>query len=150
MARLRNVLLAGAAAALVACVAGMTIASAGVGEDRSKAMKEMGGSMKVVKLAIAAGGPAADIEAAAKKIAEISTMIPSLFPEGSDTEDDSALPDIWTNWDDFTAKAKSLGDEAGLLASAAAGGDMATVGAQFDKVGGACGACHKSYRAKKE
>lgn len=148
MARLRNRMLAAVSLAVVACVAGVTLATAEGGGDREKAMKAMGGSMKAIKLAIAAGGPAADIETAAKKIQEISAQIPDLFPAGSDTPDDAALPEIWTNWDDFTAKAKSLGDEAGLLASAAAGGDMATVGAQFDKVGGACGACHKVYRAK--
>lgn len=117
-------------------------------EGREKAMKTMGGSMKAIKDVIGAGGPAADIVAPAEKIAEIAATITSHFPQGSDFDGDEASADIWTNWEDFTAKAKSLGDEASLLASAASGGDMATVGAQFDKVGGACGVCHKAYREK--
>lgn len=117
-------------------------------EAREKAMKAMGGSMKAIKDIVGNGGPAADIVAPAQKIAEIAATIPSLFPEGSDLEDDEASPDIWTHWDDFTAKAKTLETEAGMLASAAGGGDMATIGAQFEKVGGSCGSCHKAYRVK--
>jgi cytochrome c556 len=133
----------------LAVSAGFVSASDPVHDGREQAMKGMGGSMKAIKDLVAAGGPAADIVAPAQKIAEIAATIPDHFPAGSDTEDDEASAKIWENWEDFTAHAKSLQDEATLLASAAQGGDMATVGAQFDKVGGACGACHKAYREKK-
>lgn len=148
MKQTRLLLAAGALSLALAATAGIGIAADDAGEARSQAMKTMGGSMKAIKDTIGAGGPAADIVAPAQKIAEIAATIPSLFPEGSDAPDDEAKAEIWQNWDDFSAKAKALGDEATLLASAAQGGDMATVGAQFDKVGGSCGACHKAYRAK--
>jgi cytochrome c556 len=136
------------AAAMVAALGGV-VASVAAETPRQDAMKELGKNMKAIKDLIGAGGPAGDAAAPAQKIAEIAAKIPSLFPEGSDAADDEAKATIWQNWDDFTAKAKALEDAATMLASAAGGGDIATVGAQFDKVGGTCGACHKEYREKK-
>ena len=137
-----------AAAAIVLAMGGV-VATVAAETPREDAMKEMGKNMKAIKGIIDAGGPAADVAAPAQKIAEIAAKIPDLFPTGSDAADDEASTKIWESWDDFTAKAKSLGDEATLLASAGGGGDMATVGAQFEKVGGACGTCHKAFREKK-
>jgi cytochrome c556 len=145
---LRMKLLVGAAAAIM--VLGGAVAQVAAETPRQDAMKELGKSMKAIKEIIGAGGPAADVAAPAQKIAEIAAKIPDLFPEGSDTPDDEAKAEIWQNWNDFTAKAKALQDEATLLASAAGGGDIATVGAQFDKVGGTCGGCHKAFRQKKD
>lgn len=143
---MRKKLMIGTAA--VAVVLGGIVAQVAAESPREDAMKEMGKNMKVIKELISANGNAADAAAPAQKIAEIAAKIPDLFPQGSDTPDDAAKAEIWQNWDDFVAKAKSLQDEATMLASAAGGGDMATVGAQFEKVGGTCGACHKDYREK--
>ena len=136
------------AAALVLVFSGVA-ATVQAGMSRQDTMKEIGKNMKAIKGIIGVGGPAADAAAPAQKIAELAAMIPSLFPEGSDTPDDSAKAEIWQNWDDFTAKAKALEEAATMLVSAAGGGDIATVGAQFEKVGGACGSCHKAYREPK-
>jgi cytochrome c556 len=149
MKQVKFMIAAGAIVLALGAAANTVFADTAVLDAREKGMKTMGASIKTIKELIGAGGPAADIVAPAQKIAEIAATIPSLFPEGSDTPDDEASPDIWTNWADFQAKAKSLGDEATMLAAAAEGGDMATIGAQFEKVGGACGTCHKAYRIKK-
>lgn len=143
---MRMKLLIGAAA--VAAVLGGVAAQVVAETPRSGAMKEMGKNMKAIKELISGNGSAADAGAPAQKIAEIAAKIPDLFPQGSDAPDDGAKAEIWQNWDDFAAKAKSLQAEATMLASAAGGGDLATVGAQFEKVGGTCGACHKQYREK--
>lgn len=134
-------------AAIVVALSGV-VATVQAALPRNDAMKEMGQNMKAIKEIVTAGGPAADVAAHAQKIAEIAAKIPTLFPEGSDAPDDGAKAEIWQHWDEFTAKAKSLQDAAAMLASAAGGGDIATVGAQFEKVGGACGACHKEFREK--
>ncbi len=136
------------AAAIAAALAGIA-AQVAAESPRADAMKELGKNMKAIKGVINAGGPAADVTAPAQKIAEIAAKIPDLFPKGSDTEDDEAKADIWTKWDAFTTHAKDLESAATMLASAGGGGDIATVGAQFEKVGGACGACHKEFREKK-
>jgi cytochrome c556 len=136
------------AAALVVALGGIA-ATVAAETPREDAMKEMGKNMKAIKEIVSAGGPAAEVAGPAQKIADIAAKIPSLFPEGSDTADDEAKAEIWQNWDKFTAHAKDLQDAATLLVSAAGGGDIATAGAQFEKVGGACGACHKEFREKK-
>jgi len=128
--------------------AALALDSAAILDAREKGMKAMGASMKAIKEIIGANGPAADIVAPAQKIAEVAATIPGLFPQGSDFPGDETRPEIWQDWEDFLAKAQGLGSEAGMLASAAEGGDMATIGAQFDKVGGTCSACHKAYRDK--
>ncbi|WP_374652933.1 cytochrome c [Dongia sp.] len=136
-------------AAVLAVALGSAITQVAADTPRQEAMKEMGKNMKTIKEIVSAGGPAADVAGPAQKIAEIAAKIPGLFPQGSDMPDDEAKTDIWQNWDDFTTKAKALQDEAAMLASAAGGGDIATVGAQFEKVGGSCGSCHKAYREQK-
>lgn len=148
MRQINKLMAAGLIAAVLCGAAGIVTAQSDAHEARETAMKTMGGSMKAIKDTVGANGPAADVVTPAKKIAEIAATIPTLFPEGSDAEDDEASPEIWANWDDFTAKAKALETEAGMLASAAEGGDMATVSAQFEKVGATCGSCHKAYRVK--
>jgi cytochrome c556 len=55
---------------------------------------------------------------------------------------------IWQNPADFATKVKAFQDEAAMFNTAVAGGDMAAIKAEFDKVGEACGGCHKVYRAK--
>ena len=144
-------LLHSAIIALLLCGAGaVAMAQGDAIKTRQEAMKSNGGAMKAIKAVVEANGPAADIAAPAQKIAEVAANIPALFPQGSDMGGEtSAKPEIWQNWDDFKAKADSLKMQADMLVSAAQAGDIATVRAQFEKVGGACGTCHKAYKAAK-
>lgn len=122
--------------------------------ERREAMKSNGAAMKAINGIIEANGPAADIGAQAAKIHEVSLKVPDLFPAGSDQPQGKdpgqtmALPAIWADPTDFAAKVKALQDESAMLVTAAAGGDMAAIKAQYEKLGGACGACHKIYKAK--
>ena len=131
-----------------AAVASLSQAQTDVIKERQALMKSNGGSMKAINGIIEAGGPAADVGAEATKIHDASMKVATLFPAGSDQGDTKALPEIWQNPDDFAAKLKVLQDESAMLVTAATGGDMAAVKAQYDKLGGACGGCHKVYKAK--
>jgi cytochrome c556 len=74
-----------------------------------------------------------------------------LWPQGSDIgsyPDSAALPEIWSMYPDVLVKAKGL-TEAATAMNAVAGTDLASLQGAMGKVGGACGACHKSYRQKK-
>lgn len=86
---------------------------------------------------------AAAAEAAKAVIVANSAEIAAKFePQATDPKS-GAKAEIWTSWDDFTAKA-------GALNAAATGMDASTVeGVQagMGNVGGACGACHKAYKA---
>lgn len=78
-----------------------------------------------------------------------SVDIASLFPKGTDNAADpktKALPAIWTNMDDFVAKYADL-HKASLTLQAQAGNGLDALKANFGAVAGACGACHKEYRA---
>lgn len=131
-----------------ATLATMVQAQTDVIKERQELMKSQGAAMKAINGILEANGPVADIATHAAKLQETSHKITDLFPAGSDQGDTKAKAEIWQSPDDFTAKAKALQNESAMLATAVAGGDMAAVKAQYDKVGGACGGCHKIYKAK--
>jgi cytochrome c556 len=147
----KKTLLRSAVIAVLLCGAGaVAMAQGEVIKERREAMKGNGGAMKAIKAIVEVNGSAADAVAPAQKIADTAAKIPDLFPKGSDTGDETAAkPEIWQNWDDFKSKAGDLKTQADLLVSAAQSGDLATVKAQFEKVGAACGACHKAYKVAK-
>jgi cytochrome c556 len=84
-------------------------------------------------------------------MANLAKLIPEVFPKGSDTgAETGAKPEIWAEWDKFTAAAKALETQSTKLAEVAAGGDVAAIGAQLGEVGKACGGCHEPFRKKEE
>jgi len=92
--------------------------------------------------AAAAGKAAANVAA----IASVLSM--EQFPAGSENgkaEDSFALPQIWTNTDDFLTKITDLNTAAGAMKTAA-GTDLDALKASMGGLAGACSACHKEYR----
>lgn len=74
--------------------------------------------------------------------------LPALFIEGSSPADGietEALPAVWENSADFGTKFAGL-QEAAAGAGAAAGGGQEALGPLLQKLGGACKACHDTYR----
>lgn len=71
-----------------------------------------------------------------------------LFPEGSAGPDSRALPSIWANKADFTAKANAFGDSAARLKQLADADDKAGFAAQAPVVARGCNSCHSLYRAE--
>lgn len=81
-------------------------------------------------------------EAARTAIVEVAGKIPATFePQGTDAES-KAKPDIWTNWDDFVAKADALNKAAMAMDTSSVEG----IGAGMAGVGGACKDCHTKYQ----
>ena len=75
--------------------------------------------------------------------------LPSLFVEGSSMDDNmesAAKPAIWENPDDFAEKFEGLRSAAAGASDAVKGGQE-NVGPVVQKLGGACKACHDTYRA---
>ena len=122
--------------------------------ERRDAMKGNGAAMKAINETLEKGGSAADLAPHAAKINDTAMKLASLFPAGSDQPQGKdpgqtmAKPDIWQNPNDFAAKVKAFQEEAAMFQTAVAGGDLGVIKAEFEKLGGACGDCHKSYRAK--
>ena len=86
----------------------------------------------------------------AQEIQRMSTLIPRAFKKEVAAGKTDAKPEIWQEWDKFTAAADAMGREAAELATVAQGGNMEAISAQVKKLSDACGNCHKPYRKPKE
>jgi cytochrome c556 len=118
---------------------------------RQAGFKNMGTNFGAVKKALEAGGDLTAAAANAQVAADWARKIPTVFPVGSGPESGvktSALPEIWANKADFDKLAANLGAEADKLVAALKANDKAAATAAFAATGGACGACHRTYRAK--
>jgi cytochrome c556 len=128
-------------------VAGIAIAAEATNppvKARQEAMDAIAANMKILG-DMAKGETAFDAGAAAAAAAAIAAgadAAPALFEPQETDPKSTAKPDIWTNWEDFTAKAKALGDAARALDAAT----PESLGAGVGAIGGVCGACHKAYR----
>ncbi|MDE3123178.1 MAG: cytochrome c [Paracoccaceae bacterium] len=89
-------------------------------------------------------------QAAAGNIAKLATLDQAaLWMKGTDHDADPkshALPAIWQNEADFLGGFAKLASAAGT-AEKSVGGGAETLKAALGQIGGACGGCHKSYRA---
>ncbi len=134
--------------------AGIATAHSGVQnaavKARMDAMSGIGAEMKTLGLMAKAESAfdAALARAAAAKIAEQAATTPGLFEADEDDLKSEAKPSIWTNFDDFTAKAVELETVAmGLSSSIASPDDL---GAAVEALGAVCKACHGAYRKSKD
>ena len=110
---------------------------------RQAAMKEDGMTLKA---AFAQTGPEA--VASATTLLKNFTNFPALFKEGSSTDKSHALPIIWTEFDKFSAIFAKDRESAQAMLTAAQSGDQAGYLAAAKAIGGTCGDCHMTYRAK--
>lgn len=87
--------------------------------------------------------------AAASNLAALSTLSQAgYWPQGSDAESNegtTALGAIWKNYGDVSEKGGALAKASQAMA-AVAGTDLGSLQGAMKELGGACGACHKSYR----
>lgn len=111
---------------------------------RETLMEAQGAAMKV--LGGMAGGEmaydAAAAEAAKAALVATSGNIAVVFEPNTTDAASEAKPDVWTNWDDFAAKAKVLNAAAMALDVSSA----ESIGAGMGAIGGACKDCHTTYR----
>ncbi len=107
------------------------------------------GDFAYIRAVVAAKGDVKPLEVPARAIAKWAAVIPTLFPKGTETGGETkALPAIWSDPAGFQKIAVALGEAANKLATDAKAGDADLVAADTKALGGECGACHKSYRAK--
>lgn len=122
--------------------------------ERRELMKGNGTAMKAINEALKNGGSAADLVPHAAKVHDTALKIGTLFPSGTDQPQGKdpgqtmAKAEIWQKPDDFAAAVKKFQDESAMFQTAVAGGDMGVISAEFEKLGGVCGDCHKQFRAK--
>ncbi len=85
--------------------------------------------------------PAKALTAIEKMQAE-AKRTPTLFEPKADDPKSEARPEIWTDWDSFTARSITLSD---ALATAEVTTPDA-LGQSVRAIGAACSACHKQFR----
>lgn len=145
---------------LAACAALMTVslaAPAAMASDegeikyRKSVMKAVGGHMGGIA-GILKGETAntANLQFHTDNMLELSGMIDTVFPKGSDFGDTTILPKVWEKPDEFAAAIKQFQDAAKGMAAAGKSGDMAQVGKAMGTLGKACKNCHENFREKKE
>ncbi|MDR3537507.1 MAG: cytochrome c [Acetobacteraceae bacterium] len=118
-------------------------------EIRQTGLDLLNGDFAGIKVALAAKGDLKTLEFPAQAIQRFAALMPSLFPKGSETgHNTKALPEVWSDQAGFQKAAANLGDAAGKLVVAVKVNDADAAAAAFKGVGEACGACHRTYRAK--
>jgi cytochrome c556 len=99
--------------------------------------------------AMTSGKQPFDAKVAAENTAIVETMskLPwSAFVAGTDKGDTRALPEIWTEADEFKAGADKMQVAITKLNAAAKTGSLDAVKTAFGEVGQTCKACHDDYR----
>lgn len=136
--------------AVSAVLAGPLMAADDPIEVRQDVMQKNQDAMKIAFDMIQGKTPfdAAKAAEAMVTLQDDLTVFPTLFPEGSDKGDTAAQPAIWTNMDDFKAKAAKLVADA-KIAETAAGKGLDAFKATLNAIGQDCGGCHELYRKKR-
>jgi cytochrome c556 len=148
---MRIVRVAALAACAIALVAAVKVDPNVAIPARQMGMKQIGRTFKGINDQLHSGAPdAAAVAAGAHQLADLSRKVPSLFPAGSGPESGvktAAKAEIWAQPADFRAKAQALANAtAALDAAAAKSADPAVLQPFVVQVGGACKACHTSYK----
>ena len=117
----------------------------GVIKERMDRFKENKSAMKAIK-----GNLNGDTAVIAQKASEIEAWaneMVNFFPEGSTQSPSEALPAIWDNFDDFTAKAVANAEAAANLKTLAqSGADAGALTNGFKALGKTCKDCHNDYK----
>lgn len=102
-----------------------------------------------IRAVVAAKGDVKTLAPAATAMARWMKSFPSMFPAGSDQGNNTkALPAVWSDSAGFQKIAGQMVEAADKMAADAKAGDADAVAVQIKAVGEACGACHRTYRAK--
>jgi cytochrome c556 len=118
-------------------------------ETRQAGQDLMNGDFAGIRAVVAAKGDVKTLEKPAAAMARWMRQFPSQFPPGSDTgHDTKALPVVWSDAAGFRKAADTMADASDKLVQLAKAGDADGVAAQVKVVGEACGACHRTYRAR--
>jgi len=118
-------------------------------ETRQAGQDLLNGTFAGIKAVVVAKGDVKTLETPAKAMARWMKQCPSMFPKGSEEgHNTKALAVIWSDPAGFEKAANDLAEAATKLAELAKAGDADGVTAQFKAVGEACGACHRTYRAR--
>ncbi|MGB0661823.1 MAG: c-type cytochrome [Mangrovicoccus sp.] len=113
---------------------------------RMEGMKQIGSAMKTLGMMVKGqtGFDASLANEALNAITAEAQKIPELFETPATDPKSEALPVIWDEFEDFTAKARDLEKLAGKLAgSIESKSELETA---MQQIGQSCKSCHSDYR----
>jgi cytochrome c556 len=84
----------------------------------------------------------------ARAVGHLGEMLQGVWPEGSGGEGTRALPEIWTEGDDFQERLEALRGATARLRQVAEAGDREGIGAAMQELGQICRGCHTTYRSR--
>ena len=128
--------------------------ASGIVKQRMDAMTEIKDASKAIR-EMARAERAMDFEQAqklARSVIDHAANMTSLFPDtkasrhGAKTE---ALPEIWQQWDKFSASADELEQAATKALQAAQAEDRDSLNGAIRDMGRTCKSCHKQFRKAK-
>ena len=110
--------------------------------------KRVGELADAIDAAIKASAPAASLVDQAKELDDRAHMIKGYFPDGTQTGNTKARPEIWSNRAGFEAAADRYTAAFDKLLVLAKAGDNAGFATQFAEAAATCGACHRNFRSR--
>jgi len=113
---------------------------------RQSVMGVVGGHMQAMGTILKGQVHMDDLEFHAKGMANVSSIVPKTFPEGSGKGKTEALPEIWEDKAEFKAAMDKFVAAAEGMASASGSGDMAVIGPAIKALGGSCKGCHDNFK----
>jgi cytochrome c556 len=147
----RLVLTAAAVAAIVTTAAAQTRSPADLIRERQAHYKQMGGAMKGLYDQLHSDTPSLDaIRQSSRTVVTFAPQLLRWFPRGTGPEAGvrtRALPEIWSDNQNFRRAGATLLVAARALDAAAQRGDMDAIRTAVPQVAHACGNCHDTYRA---
>ncbi len=107
------------------------------------------GVVAAMKSAIDGNAPVKPLTDGAKGLSSWGHIIPTLFPDGTQTgRNTKAKAEIWSDRAGFDKAAADFYAAAEKLVALAEADDRPGFAAQFKETTAACGACHRAYRAR--
>jgi cytochrome c556 len=118
-------------------------------EVRQAGQDLLSGDFSGIRGAVAAKVDVKTLEPSAEAMARWMRSFPTMFPKGTEEGNNTkALPAVWSDTAGFQTIAGQFVEAADKMAQDAKAGDADGVAAQIKAVGAACGACHRTYRAR--
>jgi cytochrome c556 len=117
-------------------------------EERKQRFKASSASMKALYREYLPAEDYQAIKAEATVLVKWAIDMPEAFPFGSDSNNDEAKPEIWTDFEGFKSAAKVFETASLDLQTAAEQNDISLVKTALGSVGASCKACHQKYRKK--
>lgn len=136
-------------------LAGIGILALGIGSaaaqqdlsaERRALMRQQIQAMRAIAPVVQGNGEVRSALQPAEAVLATAQRKLTLFPPGSDRDDDRARPEIWTDRAAFDSEGAALVRSATAMVAAASAGDRAALTAAFQATSNTCNTCHDRFR----